>query len=428
MLRSGRWIVLFALLTVALAVTGCGRNSADAADLPETTAPSTPTGAGAKLSAELAVPSTSLDGDSVPLTFTLTNNADTSVFVLTWFTPLEGILNDIFRVTRDGARIDYEGPLVMRGDPRPEDYVPLAAGESVSVEVDLAEVYDFSVPGTYTIEFVSPVFTHVAQCEEEMAQTVDDLGKVPIPSNPVTVTIVSPKSTASQALAEQGAEPAQERYANADYGFAFQYPDTWMVVDEKDRQVTLVQGTLQLVVAFNDAGDDAFLPWTGLPAGDLENQEPIPFMGKRIEKQALVRNDKVKVLVYTGEVDDLAFAIRLDGATTEDYASIDISDVVQREVDAIVGSFAPLPASEEQESLSVAGTVEDASASARVITLVDAANGIRTIALTEECQLVSAEGATMTLNEVRPGMLVEASGQRGETGVLIASRVHVTSE
>lgn len=49
--------------------------------------------------------------------FTLENLSDETVYVLKWFTPLEGLFGDIFRITRDSEEIPYTGPMVKRGDP-----------------------------------------------------------------------------------------------------------------------------------------------------------------------------------------------------------------------------------------------------------------------------------------------------------------------
>ena len=80
---------------------------------------------GLELSATLEATSSLPDCKAVRITFTLTNHSDERLYVLTWYTPLEGIFGEIFRVRRDGQAIPYEGPLVMRGDPLPENYVLL---------------------------------------------------------------------------------------------------------------------------------------------------------------------------------------------------------------------------------------------------------------------------------------------------------------
>lgn len=93
-------------------------------------------------------------GSPVTIGFTLENRSSEPLWVLKWSTPLEGIWGAIFEVTRDGKEIPYQGPLSKRGDPSREDYVRIAPGESASAELDLAQAWDFSAPGTYRVEFV----------------------------------------------------------------------------------------------------------------------------------------------------------------------------------------------------------------------------------------------------------------------------------
>lgn len=141
------------------------------------------------LRARLVAPSSLLVGDPLKVTFFLANETESDLYVLNWFTPLEGLGGDIFRVTRDGQRIRYQGPQASRGDPTPEAYTLIEAGGAASAEVDLSLAYDFSRPGNYTIEFVSPRLSHVARSEEEMAHSAAELGPVEIPSNTIIVAI-----------------------------------------------------------------------------------------------------------------------------------------------------------------------------------------------------------------------------------------------
>jgi peptidyl-Lys metalloendopeptidase len=129
-------------------------------------------------------------GLPVSVQFTLANRTDEELLVLDWFTPLEGVAGDIFRVERDGEPVAYRGILVKRGIPHPDEYVSIAPGESVSAEVDLAESYDLSAPGSYTIEFLSPAVSHVVSKEAPKAKRLRELAPEEIPSRPVTVRIV----------------------------------------------------------------------------------------------------------------------------------------------------------------------------------------------------------------------------------------------
>ena len=72
----------------------------------------------------------------------------------------------------------------------PDSYVFLNPGETVSTVVDLGTSFDFSKTGEYTIKFLSPRISFLANSEDEMAFSLDDLGPVQIFSNKVNLTIV----------------------------------------------------------------------------------------------------------------------------------------------------------------------------------------------------------------------------------------------
>jgi peptidyl-Lys metalloendopeptidase len=128
-------------------------------------------------------------GEVVEASFTLTNSSSEGVHVLNWFTPLEGMAGDIFEVERDGAPVPYRGKLVKRAAPTADDYVWLEAGGSVSAQIDLAEGYDFSQAGQYTVQFRSPRISHIAATTAEQAYSMDQLGPIDIPSEPISLMI-----------------------------------------------------------------------------------------------------------------------------------------------------------------------------------------------------------------------------------------------
>ena len=107
------------------------------------------------ISCKIEIPAQIRRGDSCPLTFTLENGGTYQAHILTWSTPLEGILGRIFRVTRDGIECQYRGPLVKRGAPTAEDYVTLQPGESISATVDLKLAYALNETGIYEIAYIS---------------------------------------------------------------------------------------------------------------------------------------------------------------------------------------------------------------------------------------------------------------------------------
>ncbi|MBN1249931.1 MAG: hypothetical protein JXC32_19870 [Anaerolineae bacterium] len=202
------WFEVTCLVILALSLAGCLRRSAGAAPpAGPTVVPVADEAVDPALSGRLEGPRTVEDGASIPLTFTLTNNTAQTLYLLTWFTPLEGIANEIFIVRHEGTPLAYEGILVMRSDPSPEAYVELAGGATTSVTVDLAEAYDFSQPGDYSIAFLSPRMSDVATGKEAMATTMDELGKVEIPCDPITVT-VSPSAAGEVAAPPATPDPS----------------------------------------------------------------------------------------------------------------------------------------------------------------------------------------------------------------------------
>ncbi|MGD2157779.1 MAG: hypothetical protein PVG14_08315 [Anaerolineales bacterium] len=128
-------------------------------------------------------------GEPIMLHFVLKNQSQEALYLLKWYTPLEGIAGEIFDVARDGQPLPYQGILASRGNPTPESYILLEPGESATAEVNIATAYDFSQPGIYTIKFRSPRISHIARSEAEMARTVDELDPVDIPSNEVSVEV-----------------------------------------------------------------------------------------------------------------------------------------------------------------------------------------------------------------------------------------------
>jgi hypothetical protein len=147
--------------------------------------------AGDGLRARLEIPRTLSLGEPVKVQFFLVNDTNESLYVLNWFTPLEGIGGDIFLVRREGRPLRYQGPLASRIEPSPGAYTLIAPGAAVWAEVDLtqARAYDFSVPGNYTLRFNAPHLSHIARNEAEMASTYGELGPISIATNEVTVTI-----------------------------------------------------------------------------------------------------------------------------------------------------------------------------------------------------------------------------------------------
>ena len=92
---------------------------------------------------------------------TISNPNAYAIKILKWFTPIEEVEEPLFTVWRDGELVDYIGRLYRRPSPAEQDYITLAAGESVRSEINLADYYDLSVSGTYEIVYnVSSIYLY----------------------------------------------------------------------------------------------------------------------------------------------------------------------------------------------------------------------------------------------------------------------------
>lgn len=95
--------------------------------------------------------------DDVFVRFTLRNDSNEDLYVLSWQTPLRGVDENIFQITRDGQEVGYIGRLFKWATPRAEDFIRIPAGRSVSARVELSSVYDISRSGEYSIQYRVPV-------------------------------------------------------------------------------------------------------------------------------------------------------------------------------------------------------------------------------------------------------------------------------
>jgi peptidyl-Lys metalloendopeptidase len=110
----------------------------------------TPTGAVVSLSADKAFFDST---EPVILHVTITNPNDTSIRVLKWFTPTEGVTEPLFTITLAGEPVAYLGIMLKRSAPTEQDYITLAPGESLSSDVSLSAYYDLSVSGNYEVRY-----------------------------------------------------------------------------------------------------------------------------------------------------------------------------------------------------------------------------------------------------------------------------------
>ena len=128
-------------------------------------------------------------GEPVNLRFSLQNRTDRTFNILTWYTPLEGIAGEIFRVMRNGIEVPYRGILAKRGDPSKDEYVTVKPGATVSAVVNLAKDYDLSQVGRYHVEFTSQLYD-VTEEESSIPRKRDDHHSQSLPCNSVSFAIV----------------------------------------------------------------------------------------------------------------------------------------------------------------------------------------------------------------------------------------------
>ena len=94
---------------------------------------------------------------SVRLKVVLTNTTDHDLSVLTWNTPLDGLVTDCLDVSVNGKKIEYDGPMIKRAAPTAKDYTTIKAGESIEGEFTVSDAYDTSKSGSYQVKLKTAV-------------------------------------------------------------------------------------------------------------------------------------------------------------------------------------------------------------------------------------------------------------------------------
>ena len=89
----------------------------------------------------------------VLVSVTVSNPTKHTVRVLKWFTPVEGVEEPLFTVTRDGQPVAYIGAHYKRPAATGQDYISLKSGESFTSVVNLGDYYDLSQSGQYEIAY-----------------------------------------------------------------------------------------------------------------------------------------------------------------------------------------------------------------------------------------------------------------------------------
>ncbi len=97
----------------------------------------------------------SLGADKVEVT--VTNTGSRTLRIPKWQLPTDVQRSNLFRITRDGVEVGYEGAMIKRGVPGAEDFAILRAGRSYRSVVELGTAYDLSKAGHYTVTYSAPL-------------------------------------------------------------------------------------------------------------------------------------------------------------------------------------------------------------------------------------------------------------------------------
>ena len=137
------WII--GILTLIVLMSGCAEPKSTVTQTPDITQtpsndipPSTVTQT-QSLKYQLSANNSYVVGTPITINFTLENLLDENLWILKWYTPLEGMRGEIFQVNCDGKEIPYEGMMAKRGDPDRDSYMHIVPRGSVS-EVLICQV------------------------------------------------------------------------------------------------------------------------------------------------------------------------------------------------------------------------------------------------------------------------------------------------
>jgi hypothetical protein len=135
--------------------------------------------------------------------------------------------------------------------------------------------------------------------------------------------------------------PGPPGYTNTAYGFAFQYPPGW-VLEESPHEVKLVQGTLELSIAYKRDGEEIEIRPSGLPAGEVVERGLVDVLGLEIPRMVLSYQNMVRAVYYGGapaeiRARDRIFVIILTQNDAD--PAVAISRAEQVEVDTLVQSL-----------------------------------------------------------------------------------------
>lgn len=131
------------------------------------------------LECHLSVAAETRLGKPVWLTFELRNTSPAALYVLNWNTPLEGFFGRYLTVRGPDGEVAYQGPMVKRGPPEPDEYVRVKAGGSARARVDISLVYEIRKPGRYEATFAGRLHD-VSDARVTHSRGMDQLKPLPL--------------------------------------------------------------------------------------------------------------------------------------------------------------------------------------------------------------------------------------------------------
>ena len=78
-----------------------------------------------------------------------------------------------------------------------------------------------------------------------------------------------------------------------------------------------------------------------------------------------------------------------------------------------------------ETTITITGQVKDVAASAQVIDLVEPVHGIAVVAVDEKTEVTSADGERKALQDVQPGVVIQASGGADGNGAVLATTIRI---
>ncbi|WP_157432789.1 MULTISPECIES: M35 family metallo-endopeptidase [unclassified Actinoplanes] len=120
-------------------------------------------------------------GSALTVHVTVRNTSRSAIDVLSRDLPQAREIKAVLAVTRDGVPVPYRGRLAKLAAPTAADYTHIPAGGTYAATVNLADDYDLSRPGTFTVALAS------AQVRTLNAATAARPGTLRVDAGPASV-------------------------------------------------------------------------------------------------------------------------------------------------------------------------------------------------------------------------------------------------